>query len=99
MVVGALTSCSGSTNGDIDAYCALVEDNFEIGLANSGIELDDLEALLEVSPDEIANVVEKLRNTLADIAEIDELDQLFAATFDPDALVAQQKFEIFSSSA
>ncbi len=97
MVIGALTACSGSTNGDIDAYCTLVEDNFEIGLANSGIELEDLEALLEVSPDEIATVVEKLRNTLADIAEIDELDQLFAATFDPDALVAQQKFEIFNA--
>jgi hypothetical protein len=42
-------------------------------------------------------VVEKLRNSLADIAEIDELDQLFAATFDPDALVAQQKFEIYNA--
>tara|TARA_B100000131_G_scaffold149324_1_gene144983 strand:- start:282 stop:911 length:630 start_codon:yes stop_codon:yes gene_type:complete len=97
MAVGVLTACSGSTNGDIEAYCALVEENFEIGLANSGIELEDLEALLEVSPDEIANVVEKLRNTLADIEEIDELDQLFAATFDPGAQVAQQKFEIFNA--
>jgi len=97
IVAGTIASCSGSSNGDIEAYCALVEENFEIGLANSGIEQDDLEALLIVSPVEIASVVEKLRNTLADIAEIDELDQLFAATFDPDALVAQQKFEIFNA--
>ena len=72
MVAGTIASCSGSSNGDIEAYCALVEENFEIGLANSGIEQDDLEALLIVSPVEIASVVEKLRNTLADIAEIDE---------------------------
>ena len=97
LLVVFVSACSGSTKGDIDAYCALVDENFEIGLANSGIELDDLEALLEVSPDGITNVVEKLRNTLADIAEIDEIDQLFAATFDPDALVAQQKFEIYNA--
>tara|TARA_B100000686_G_C16722649_1_gene935873 strand:- start:198 stop:866 length:669 start_codon:yes stop_codon:yes gene_type:complete len=90
-------ACSGSVDGDIDAYCALVEENFEIGLSNSGIELEDLEALLAVSPKEIIKVVEKLRNSLADIAEIDELDQLFAATYDPGALVAQQKFEIYNA--
>ena len=57
MVAGTIASCSGSSNGDIEAYCALVEGNFEIGLANSGIEQDDLEALLIVSPVEIACVV------------------------------------------
>ena len=60
IVAGTIASCSGSSNGDIEAYCALVEENFEIGLANSGIEQDDLEALLTVSPVEIASVVEKL---------------------------------------
>lgn len=92
-----LPSCSNSSDGDIEAYCSLVEENFEIGLANSGIELEDLDALLDVSPKTIVKVVEKLRNSLADIAEIDELDQLFAATFDPDALIAQQTFEIFNA--
>tara|TARA_B100000953_G_scaffold293910_1_gene283011 strand:+ start:134 stop:763 length:630 start_codon:yes stop_codon:yes gene_type:complete len=97
MCLGFFPACSSSSDGDIDAYCVLVEENFEIGLSNSGIELDDLEALVAVSPKGIVKVVEKLRNSLADIAEIDELDQLFAATFDPDALVAQQKFEIYNA--
>ncbi len=97
ILLGSSFACSSSSDGDIDAYCSLVEENFEIGLSNSGIELDDLEALLAVSPKEIVKVVEKLRNSLADIAEIDELDQLFAATFDPDAIVAQRKFEIFNA--
>ncbi len=97
LCIALLPSCSNSSDGDIEAYCGLVEENFEIGLANSGIELEDLDSLLDVSPKIIVKVVEKLRNSLADIAEIDELDQLFAATFDPDALIAQQTFEIFNA--
>lgn len=97
LCVALLPSCANSSDGDIEAYCDLVEENFEIGLDNSGIELKDLDALLDVSPKIIVKVVEKLRNSLADIAEIDELDQLFAATFDPDALIAQQTFEIFNA--
>jgi len=97
LCIALLPSCSNSSDGDIEAYCGLVEANFEIGLTNSGIELEDLDALLDVSPKIIVKVVEKLRNSLADIAEIDELDQLFAATFDPDALIAQQTFEIFNA--
>ena len=55
------------------------------------------DSLITLAPSEVKKVVTKIRNTSADVAEISALDQLFAATFDPEAIDAQNTFQIYNS--
>lgn len=90
------SACGGSDDGDLEAYCQLVRSG--VGLAGSAGEIDaaDFDALLDIAPSEIRPAVEQLANTARDLTEITELDQLFAAAFDPDAQAARNAFDIYA---
>lgn len=83
----AASACGGGNQGDVDAYCKLIRTG----------HADDLEALVEVAPPEIRDTVIELDNATRGLADIDELDQLFDAAFDPDAQAARTRFTEFSS--
>ncbi|KIE49724.1 MAG: hypothetical protein MB53_05210 [marine actinobacterium MedAcidi-G2A] len=93
-----LVSCSRSADGDINAYCNLLSDNLDMGIPDTNLAIEELDLLIAFSPSEVRETVTKIRNTSADIAEITDLDQLFAATFDPEALTAQSFFQKFNAN-
>ena len=78
-------ACGGSDDGDVAAYCELV---------NNGVGIQDgvFEGLLEVAPPDIRDAVNELANTTRGFDDIDELDELFDAAFDPDAQAARLAF-------
>ncbi len=86
VLVGA---CSRTEDpGDPEAFCALLRDG--IGLSASGTDgLDDLEA---AAPPDIRSTVRELANTARSLDEIpdSELDELFSAAFDPEAVEARK---------
>ena len=90
-------SCGGKPDGDINAYCDLISQNFDLGIPDTNLPIEELDLLITLAPSEVRKVVTKIRNTSADIAEITDLDQLFAATFDPEALNAQNSFQAFNA--
>ncbi len=90
-------SCGGKSDGDIDAYCDLISKNLDLGIPDTNLPIEELDLLITLAPSEVRKVVTKIRNTSADIAEITDLDQLFAATFDPEALNAQNSFQAFNT--
>ncbi|HJM27943.1 MAG: hypothetical protein QF596_04370 [Acidimicrobiales bacterium] len=92
-----VSSCGGNTDGDIDAYCNLISKNLELGIPDSNLPIEELDLLITLAPSEVRKIVTKIRNSSADIAEITNLDQLFAATFDPEALSAQSAFQTFNT--
>ena len=91
-----VASCGGKPDGDINAYCDLISQNFDLGIPDTNLPIEELDLLITLAPSEVRKVVTKIRNTSADIAEIADLDQLFAATFDPEALNAQNSFQAFN---
>ena len=102
LIIAALFSvmtpaCGNKTDGDIDAYCALIAKNLDLGIPDSNLPVEELDLLIALSPSKIKKAVTKIRNTSADIAEISEIDQLFAATFDPEAVSAQNAFQDFNT--
>ena len=90
-------SCGGKPDGDLDSYCDLISKNLDLGIPDTNLPIEELDLLITLAPSEVRKVVTKIRNTSADIAEITDLDQLFAATFDPEALNAQNSFQAFNT--
>ena len=75
-------ACGGSDDGDVEAYCELVNNGV-------GTETSEFESLLEVAPPEIRDAVNELTNTTREFDDIEEIDELFDAAFDPDAQAAR----------
>ena len=97
LVAGA---CGGGDDGDVEAYCALVrDDGLGLASATAPAPASDFVTLLEVAPADIRPTVEQLANTASDLTEITELDQLFAAAFDPDAQAARTAFDDYAVEA
>lgn len=78
-------ACGGSDDGDLEAYCDLIE-------AGEGIESGEFGELLEVAPPEIRDAVNDLANTTREFDDIVEIHELFDAAFDPDAQAARLAF-------
>ncbi len=89
-------ACGGGDNSDLDAYCALVRDGVGVGAAGGAEQAAQLDELLAVAPGEIRDAVLELENTTRSLIEIEEIDQLFDAAFDPDAQAARQEFVQFA---
>ncbi len=83
--------CGGSDDGDLEVYCQLVNDGV-------GTETGEFDALAEVAPPEIRDAVTELGNTTRNFDEIEEIDELFDAAFDPDAQAARREFEEHAES-
>ena len=83
-------SCGGSDDGDIDAYCELV--NNGVGTVQPDDGPIDFTPLLDVAPPDISDAVNELANTTREFDDIEELDELFDAAFDPDAQAARLAF-------
>ena len=96
-VIPITTSCGSNADGDLDAYCDVVAKNLDLGIPDTNLPIDELDLLISLAPSEIKKIVTKIRNTSADVAEISALDQLFAATFDPEAIEAQNFFQTYNA--
>lgn len=89
--------CGGDDNGDLEAFCSAVRDD-NVGVPHpDGSEppASDFDELASTAPPEVRAAVAQLGNTAADLSEISELDELFAAAFDPEAQAARQTFDAF----
>lgn len=89
-------ACSGGDSSDVDAYCELVRDGVGVVDQDSAVEAAEFEELLAVAPPEIGGAVLELSNATRNLGEIEEIDQLFAAAFDPDAQAARLAFARYS---
>jgi hypothetical protein len=90
-------SCSSGTDGDLDAYCDVISTNLDLGKPDTNLPIDQLDILISLAPSEVKKIATEIRNISADVAEITQLDQLFAATFDPEAIEAQNSFQLYNS--
>ena len=90
------TSCGNNADGDLNAYCDVIAKNLDLGIPDTNLPIEELDLLVTLAPSEVKKIVTKIRNTSADVAEISALDQLFAATFDPEAIEAQNFFQAFN---
>ncbi|MGI9622572.1 MAG: hypothetical protein ACR2PK_07025 [Acidimicrobiales bacterium] len=84
--------CGGGNNGDEEAYCDLIRSGVAIAPADQAGQAAGFEELLEVAPEEVRDAVQQLRNTTRGLTEIEEVEQLFEAAFDPDAQAARMLF-------
>lgn len=94
-----LASCSeAEPDGNEQAFCALLADG--VGLFEADVSLGDFTRLNAVAPTEIRPTVNRLRNAALDLSEIDPLDveALFNARFDPNALNARAALESYAIS-
>jgi hypothetical protein len=91
------SSCSSGTDGDLDAYCDVISTNLDLGNPDTNLPIDQLDLLISLAPSEVKKIATEIRNISADVAEITELDQLFAATFDPEAIEAQNSFQLYNT--
>jgi len=92
-----MASCGTNTDGDLNAYCVVLAKNLDLGIPDTNLPIDELDLLITLAPSEVKKIVTKIRNTSADGAEISALDQLFAATFDPEAIEAQNFFQTYNA--
>ena len=92
-----MASCGTNTDGDLNAYCDVIAKNLDLGIPDTNLPIDELDLLITLAPSEVKKIVTKIRNTSADVAEISALDQLFAATFDPEAIEAQNFFQTYNA--
>ncbi len=92
VVAVPLSACGGGDGGDLEAYCQLLVEGKGLTASNEVVQAEDLAALLKVAPREIRDAVQELSNTTRGLRDIDELDQLFSAAFDPDAQAARAAF-------
>lgn len=98
IAVGVLAgACGGDDSTDPEAYCELIRAGTGIEATNEATQATELQVLLEVAPDEISASVQQLVNTVGGLSEIDELDQLFAAAFDPEAQAARTAFNEYAT--
>ena len=98
LLAGALliSACGGGDSSDVDAYCRFVRDGVGVGDVTGSAPAEEFDVLLDVAPDEISDAVQQLRNTSRNLGEIDDVDQLFEAAFDPDAQAARSTFAAFA---
>ena len=94
-----VAACGGGDTSDLDAYCNLVRDGVGFGASNVAVQEAELQELLGVAPGEVRDAVLELINTTRSLDDIDELDQLFDAAFDPDAQAAKADFDRFAVEA
>lgn len=93
VTVGLITAaCGGDDNGDLEAYCELIQRGIGLSASNQSVQATEYEQLREVAPPEIRDSVQELLNTTRGFSDIEELDQLFDAAFDPDAQAARTEF-------
>ena len=90
-------SCGSNADGDLNAYCDVVAKNLDLGIPDTNLPIAELDLLISLAPSEVKKIVTKIRNTSADVVEISALDQLFAATFDPEAIEAQNYFQTYNA--
>ncbi len=86
------SACGGGGGGDLEAYCELLSEGKGLSASNEVVQAADFAALLEVAPAEVRDAVQELTNTTRGLRDIDELDQLFSAAFDPEAQAARTGF-------
>lgn len=89
-------ACGGDDGADPEAFCELIRAGVGIQVVSESSQEDGLQALLEVAPDDIEDAVQELANTTRGLRDIDELDQLFDAAFDPDAQAARDEFNAYA---
>ncbi len=93
VVAGA---CGGGDTADPEAFCELIREGVGVGASNQDTQAQEFDQLLVVAPDEVGEAVQQLSNTTRGLRDIDELDQLFAAAFDPDAQAARADFNEYA---
>jgi hypothetical protein len=89
-------ACGGDDNLDPEAFCELIREGKAIEASNQATQIQEFDLLIEVAPDEISDAVQQLANTTRGLRNIDELDQLFEAAFDPDAQAARTDFNDYA---
>ncbi|MCB0994986.1 MAG: hypothetical protein KDB21_07845 [Acidimicrobiales bacterium] len=92
-LAAVLSACGGDDAGDKEAFCELLRDGVGIGSDSAEVDPGDFARLSEVAPPEIRDAVRQLANTARSLDEIPdaELDELFAAAFDPEAVAARDE--------
>ncbi len=90
------SACGGDDNVDPEAFCALIREGKAIEASNQATQIQEFDLLLEVAPDEISDAVQQLANTTRGLRNIEELDQLFEAAFDPEAQAARTDFNDYA---
>jgi|TARA_B100001741_G_scaffold267064_1_gene233131 hypothetical protein len=96
-VTSLTASCGSNADGDLNAYCDVIAKNLDLGIPDTNLPIEELDLLITLAPSEIKKTATKIRNSSADVAEISALDQLFAATFDPEAIEAQNFFQTYNA--
>lgn len=92
MMAIVVAACSGGKSGDLESYCALLQDGVGLQSANTPVQEPEFEQLLGVAPSDVRDAVRELSNTTRSLEEIKELDQLFDVAFDPAAQAARRRF-------
>jgi hypothetical protein len=87
--------CGGDDSADPEAFCDLIRRGVA-NIADQDGQSSGFADLLDVAPDEISDAVQELANTTGGLATIEELDQLFAAAFDPEAQAARTAFNDYA---
>ena len=96
-VTSLTASCGSNADGDLNAYCDVIAKNLDLGIPDTNLPIEELDLLITLAPSEIKKTATKIRNSSADVVEISALDQLFAATFDPEAIEAQNFFQTYNA--
>ncbi|MCY4257015.1 MAG: hypothetical protein OXE04_01810 [bacterium] len=91
-----LVACAGEDNGDIVAFCRLNEAGVGAHLAQNAGDLAQLDALQEVAPPDIREVVTTIANASREIEEIQDLQELFSRAFDLEEAVTQARQQLQS---
>lgn len=94
-----VAACGGGNSGDLETYCALLRDGVGLRASNTSVQESEFEQLLEVAPSDVRGAVLELSNATRSLEDIDELDQLFDAAFDPDAQAARVAFNEHAAQA
>lgn len=95
-----VAACGGEDQGDEEAFCDLLRQGVGIGSDDAEVNPGDFALLGGVAPPEIRDAVRQLANTARSLDEItdDNLDELFSAAFDPDAVAARQALVAYAIS-
>ena len=71
IVTSLTTSCGSNTDGDLNAYCDVIAKNLDLGIPDTNLPIEELDLLITLAPSEIKKTATKIRNTSADVVEID----------------------------
>ncbi|MDH3754264.1 MAG: hypothetical protein OEU32_10375 [Acidimicrobiia bacterium] len=91
-----VAACGGDTEdpGDQAAFCDLLRE----GVGLTGGAVGDFERLADVAPPDIRLAVRELGNTARSLDDIpdENLEELFAAAFDPEAVEAGAELDLYA---